>query len=167
MSFFPNRTLGAALLALLASASCGKSPTGPPPSLSLTVVPSPVTFSVLPPSLQPEASTPLCCPTLLARWTLVVAPTTTGDIVSATITVQNPVTRYVYVDRQFDAIRLAAQVPTHIEPGAAVAMPQALLETMPPQFSSSEPLRLRLEVAFRAGGQTVTAAVEPPFNEAR
>jgi hypothetical protein len=154
----------AGALAVLVAGGCGKSTPGPSPALSLSVTPNPVTFSVLPPNAAPRASIPPCCPTLVAGWTLVVTPTAEGDLVSATITLHNRATGYLYVNRQFDAAQLATQVPTHLQAGARVSIIQALLETMPPQFSSSEPLLLRTEVAYVAHGQIVTATVEPVFN---
>ncbi len=161
-----KRALVTGALALLGAASCGKSTPGPTPALSLAVTPNPVTFSVLPPNSPPRASIPPCCPTLVAGWTLVVTPTTEGDLESATITLHNRVTGYLYVNRLFDASQLATQVPTHVRAGAPVSIVQALLETMPAQFSSAEPLRLRMEVAFHADGRTVTSAVEPAFDQA-
>ena len=168
MSMIPsrNRALVAGALALLAAASCGKSTPGPTPALSLAVTPNPVTFSVLPPNAPPRASIPPCCPTLVAGWTLVATPTTEGDLVSATVTLHNRATGYLYVNRQFDASQLATQVPTHVQAGAPVSITQALLETMPPQFSSAEPLLLRVDVAFHSDGRTVTSTVEPAFNQA-
>ncbi len=159
-----KRVLVAGALALLGAGGCGKSTPGPSPALSLSVTPNPVTFSVLPPNAAPRASIPPCCPTLVAGWTLVVTPTAEGDLVSATITLHNRATGYLYVNRQFDATQLATQVPTHLQAGAKVSIIQALLETMPPQFSSSEPLLLRTEVTYVAHGQIVTATVEPAFN---
>jgi hypothetical protein len=37
---------------------------------------------------------------------------------------------------------------------------------MPPQFSSAEPLLLRVQVAFRGDGRTVTSTIEPAFHDA-
>jgi hypothetical protein len=162
-----KRALAAGTLALLGAASCGKSTPGPTPALSLAVTPNPVTFSVLPPNAPPRASIPPCCPTLVAGWTLVVTPTTEGDLVSATVTLHNRATGFLYVNRQFDARQLATQVPTHVQAGAPVSIRQALLETMPSRFSAAEPLLLRVEVAFRSDGQTVTSTIEPAFNQAR
>jgi hypothetical protein len=142
---------------LLVLGACGDGATGPTPSLSLGVVPSPVTFLVL------SRPTPECCTILVAQWSLTVNTTASGDLVSVSITLQDPVNRRVYVDRRSDRKQLGTQVPTHLEAGAQVAIPQALLETMPPQFSATEPLQLRVEVAFRGGGQTVSATIDPPF----
>jgi len=137
--------------------ACGDGPTAPTPSLSLSAVPSTITFSV---DTRP---TPECCSILQAQWTLMVNATASGDLESVSITLQDPVTRYVYVNRRSDRDQLGSQAPTHLEGGAPLAIPQALLETMPSQFSPAEPLRLRLEVVFRGGGHTLTAAIEPPF----
>jgi hypothetical protein len=142
---------------LLILGACGGETTAPTPSLSLAVVPSPIAFSVR------SRPTPDCCSILSAQWTLVVNATASGDLVSVSINLQDPVTRYVYIDRRSDRNQLGTRVPTHVEAHVPVAIPQALLETMPPQFRPAEPLRLRVEVAFRGGGQTVTAAIEPPF----
>jgi hypothetical protein len=151
------RTPGLLAGGLLLLGACGGEPAAPTPSLSLAVVPSPVAFSVRPPP------PPDCCSTLAAEWTLLVDATASGDVQSVSITLQNPVTGYVYVDRRSDRNQLGAQVPTHVAVGTPVAIPQALLETMPVQFRPSEPLRLRVEVAFSGDGQTVTAAIEAPF----
>jgi len=148
-------TLAAGLLIL---GACGGETTAPTPTLSLTVVPSTVTFSVA------QRPTPECCSILTAQWTLVGQATASGDLQSVSITLRNPVTGYVYVDRRSDRDQLGSQVPTHLDAGAPVAIPQGLLETMPPsEFWPREPLQLRLQVVFEGGGQTVTAAVEPPF----
>jgi len=151
--------------ALLGCGACGKETTGPTPSLTLAVVPSPVTFTVRPPTSEPNPVSP-CCSILAARWTLVVNTTAAGDLESATMNLRNRVTGFVYVNRRLDADQLATQVSTHLEPGMNVAIAQAFLETMPAQLSSAEPLLLRLEVTLVAHGQAVTAAIEPPFSPA-
>jgi hypothetical protein len=150
-----RRALLAGVVVILGA--CDDGPTAPTPSLSLSAVPSLITFSV---DTRP---TPECCSILQAQWTLMVNATASGDLESVSITLQDPVTRYVYVNRRSDRDQLGSQAPTHLESGAPLAIPQALLETMPSQFSPAEPLRLRLEVVFRGGGQTLTAAIEPPF----
>lgn len=160
------KRLVAGALALLGAGACDKSATGPLPELSLAVTPNPVFFSVLPPNSPPRESIPPCCPTLLAGWTLRVTPTTDGDLESATITLHNRATGYLYINRTFDASQLATQVPTQLRAGAAVNIIQALLETMPPQFSSTEPLLLRVEVTFHGDGRTVTSSIEPLFYRA-
>jgi hypothetical protein len=142
---------------LLILGACGDQTTASTPSLSLVVVPSPITFSVL------SRPTPECCTILAAQWRLMVSASASGDLLSVSITLQNPVSGYVYVDRRSDRSQLGTQAPAHLEADTPLAIPQALLETMPPQFWPGEPLRLRVEVAFRSGGQTVTAAIEPPF----
>ena len=159
-----RRALVAGVLALLGAVCCDDDKPGPPPELSLAVTPNPVFFSVLPPNSPPRESIPPCCATLVAGWTLMVTPTTEGDLQSATVTLHNRATGYLYVNRTFDANQLATQVPTHVRAGAPVSIIQALLETMPPEFSSDEPLLLRVEVAFRGGGRTVTTTIEPVFH---
>jgi len=142
---------------LMIVSACGDETTPPTPAVSLAVVPSTVTFSVV------TRPTPECCFILSAQWTLMVDATASGDLESVTITLRDPVTGYVYVDRRSERKQLGTQAPTHLEAGVPVAIPQALLETMPPEFQPAERLRLRVEVVFKGGGQTVTEAIEPPF----
>jgi len=153
----------AGAVALLGAGGCDDETTAPtaPPSISLAVVPSPVGFSVLPPRTEPVMA--LCCPTLLSSWTLVAVSSEPADLVSVTITLWNRATGFVYVDRRSDRSQLGTRVPTHVGAGEAVTLAQALLETMPPNFSATEPLSLRLEVTFSAGEHAVSEAVEPPF----
>ena len=143
----------------LSSAGCGDGTSGTTPAVSLVVIPSPATFTVLPPRVPPGSPTPSCCPTLSTSWTLSVSSTRSGDLESATITVRDTTSGAVIANESLDQAQLAAQGGTHVEAGTPLVVPQFVLKEIPADFSARS-LLLRVEVTLRSGSQQATASVE-------
>lgn len=153
------------LLAGLAAARCGDAPGAPSPALALAVTPNPARFSLLPPRVPPGTPLPECCATIVARFTLSVSPTVTGNLDSLVMSAHVASTGTLAASDDYGPEEIVAKQGTaRIQGGSTTHLEFQIIRLAVLPLPDDAVLTLRVEAQFKTpAGLPLVGRIELPL----